>query len=270
MEQQLITSRKDFYKASYNIKSYGKEFVNTTFSNFEMSKCLKIFPFSFTNCTFTNIVFEDSLMEELDFVGCHFVNCVFNLVIFDRVNFDKCNFTTTNFSYVSFVCARIVNCIIPHSNVFKGCTGIELTFVDENNQLNFGFIDSPIFTPICPEYGTSLIGYKKAFYKAQIKMPTKEPIDIELPCVVTLYIPKDALRSNSTSRKCRCNKATVLSITSLSGKPIHTEEVTSTYDPNFIYKVGQKLYIDGFDRNRWNECAPGIHFFMTKREAIDY
>ena len=25
-----------------------------------------------------------------------------------------------------------------------------------------------------------------------------------------------------------------------------------------------------FDTNRWNECAPGIHFFITRQEAVNY
>lgn len=25
-----------------------------------------------------------------------------------------------------------------------------------------------------------------------------------------------------------------------------------------------------FDENRWNECAPGIHFFITRDEAVRY
>jgi len=30
------------------------------------------------------------------------------------------------------------------------------------------------------------------------------------------------------------------------------------------------LEIKDFDINRWNECASGIHFFITKQEAVDY
>jgi hypothetical protein len=27
---------------------------------------------------------------------------------------------------------------------------------------------------------------------------------------------------------------------------------------------------DSFDEDRWHECAPGIHFFITRQEAVDY
>lgn len=28
--------------------------------------------------------------------------------------------------------------------------------------------------------------------------------------------------------------------------------------------------VDNFDENRWNECAAGIHFFITREEAVRY
>ena len=102
----------------------------------------------------------------------------------------------------------------------------------------------------CPEEG-SFIGYKKAG-----------------SCIVKLSIPEDALRSSATSRKCRANKAKVLEIRKLSGESI--EEVSSNYDNTFIYKVGEEVKVDNFDTDRWSECSAGIHFFITKEEAIDY
>ena len=111
---------------------------------------------------------------------------------------------------------------------------------------------------VCPEKG-SFIGYKKAYTRNRI------------PCVVRLLIPDDAKRSSATTRKCRCSKAKVLSISDLTmfgGKRI--QEARSRYDVTFIYKVGETVVVDDFDENRWNECAPGIHFFMTQKEAIEY
>ena len=103
----------------------------------------------------------------------------------------------------------------------------------------------------CPEKG-SFIGYKKANDK-----------------IVELLITEDAKRSSATSRKCRCNKAKVLSITSLDGKEEYTK-VASDYSLKFVYKVGKVVEIENFDENRWNECAPGIHFFITREEAVMY
>lgn len=44
----------------------------------------------------------------------------------------------------------------------------------------------------------------------------------------------------------------------------------SGYDSEFEYRVGEIVKVDNFDTNRWHECAPGIHFFITRKEAVDY
>ena len=109
------------------------------------------------------------------------------------------------------------------------------------------------FYPLqCPETG-SFIGYKKAADK-----------------IVMLEICADAKRSSATSRKCRCSKAKVLSITNLDGSESGLTEVRSYYSKEFVYCVGETVEVPDFDENRWNECAPGIHFFVTREEAVKY
>ena len=109
------------------------------------------------------------------------------------------------------------------------------------------------FYPLqCPETG-SFIGYKKAAGK-----------------IVMLEICADAKRSSATSRKCRCSKAKVLSITNLDGSESGLSEIESNYDKDFIYCVGETVEVPDFDDNRWNECAAGIHFFITRGEAVKY
>ena len=88
--------------------------------------------------------------------------------------------------------------------------------------------------------------------------------------IVKLEIPEDAKRSSGTSKKCRCSKAKVLAIEHVDGIPIYVTEVCSDYDPNFIYRVGETVTVDNFDDNRFNECAPGIHFYMYGDRATRY
>ena len=111
---------------------------------------------------------------------------------------------------------------------------------------------------VCPEEG-SFIGFKKA--------RTTAPDFRE--AIVKLLITEDAKRSSATTRKCRCDKAKVISITSLDGKENFTTAY-SYYDRFFQYTVGQTVIIDDFDEERWNECSTGVHFFITREEAIDY
>ena len=87
--------------------------------------------------------------------------------------------------------------------------------------------------------------------------------------IVELEIPADAMRSSATSRKCRASKARVISITDVSGNPAG-DSVASGYDSNFVYRVGEMVEVPDFDTDRWNECAPGIHHFITRAEAVRY
>lgn len=107
-----------------------------------------------------------------------------------------------------------------------------------------------LFYPLtCPEKGEYT-----AFKKADEK-------------IVELRIPADAKRLSATGRKCRANKAVVISITTLEGDPAGNE-VRSDHDKSFAYRVGETVEVQNFDENRWNECAPGIHHYITREEAV--
>ena len=88
--------------------------------------------------------------------------------------------------------------------------------------------------------------------------------------IVKLEISEDARRSSATGRKCRCDKAKVIEIQELDGSPSELTEVESGYDRNFVYRVGEIAEEPKYDENRWKECAPGIHFFINRQEAVDY
>lgn len=87
--------------------------------------------------------------------------------------------------------------------------------------------------------------------------------------IVKLLITEDALRSSSTSRKCRASKVKVLEILSIDKKESF-ERATSQKDNDFEYIVGETIEITNFDEDRWNECSTGIHFFITREEAVQY
>ena len=110
------------------------------------------------------------------------------------------------------------------------------------------------FFPIaCPEYG-EFIGWKKSFGGL----------------IVKLKITENAKRSSAFGRKCRCSEAVVLSIENIDGTPSDKTEVFSSHDRNFVYRVGETVSVENFDDDRKKECAPGIHFFVTRQEAVDY
>ena len=114
--------------------------------------------------------------------------------------------------------------------------------------------DTKIFIPMaCPEEG-SFIGYKKSRNNY----------------IVKLEILSDAKRCSGTGRKCRCSKARVLSITNIDGTANYITSVLSNFDSDFVYKIGEIVSVPDFDEDRWNECSTGIHFFITREEAVRY
>ena len=88
--------------------------------------------------------------------------------------------------------------------------------------------------------------------------------------LVKLEIPEDARRCSATGRKCRCDYAKVLKIIDPEDETKVIDEVVNKEHAVAVYKVGENVYPDSFDENRWNECSHGIHFFINKQEAIDY
>ena len=112
-------------------------------------------------------------------------------------------------------------------------------------------------TGILPDEG-NVVGWKKAMDEHYN------------PVIVKLLIPANAQRSNATTRKCRASKAKVLDIQNLGGESLDGVTANSKYDVDFIYRKGETVKVSDFDMNRWNECAPGIHFFITRQEAVEY
>ena len=112
---------------------------------------------------------------------------------------------------------------------------------------------------IVPEVG-SFIGWKKVYSAVH-----------STHVIVKLEILADAKRCNATGRKCRCSAAKVLEIQKLDGSPTVFDSVeNANYTPHVTYTVGETVMPDSFDDNRWNECSHGIHFFITRQEAVDY
>ena len=77
--------------------------------------------------------------------------------------------------------------------------------------------------------------------------------------IAKLRIPEDAKRSHAFGRKCRAEYAIVIE-----------GDGFSQHDSSFKYTPGATVRPDDFDPDWTRECAGGIHFFITKEEAIAY
>ena len=81
--------------------------------------------------------------------------------------------------------------------------------------------------------------------------------------IITLEIPIGAKVFSINKNKRRANKAKVID---MQGET----ELSSMYNTNFKYHVGDEIEITDFD-DRYNvECSTGIHFFLTRKEAEKY
>lgn len=161
----------------------------------------------------------------------------------------KANLSDADLSYANLSCANLQYADLKNANLL----GTHLWGADLKLAANTPFV--PL---ACPDHG-EFTAFKICNCYALG------------PLCIKLLIPADAKRSSATTRKCRASYAKVLSITNLKGAPVSVDSVTNWDFPDqLVYKVGEFVYPDSFDDNRWNECSHGIHFFIDRQEAVDY
>ena len=78
--------------------------------------------------------------------------------------------------------------------------------------------------------------------------------------IVKLRIPSDAKRSHAFGRKCRAEFVDVLEV-------FGGEVGVSRHDEKTEYRSGQRVTPDKWDEKWQEECASGIHFYITRAEA---
>ena len=160
-----------------------------------------------------------------------------------------------NLKYASLGCADLRDADLRDADLRDA--NLKYAILEGANLSGADLRDAKInFYIACPEKG-SFIAFKKAGNNYN-------------NYIVELLIPEDARRCSATSRKCRCDKAKVLSITKIDGTSDGVDTVYSIYDETFAYKIGELVEVKDFDDNRWNECSTGIHFFLTRQEAVEY
>ena len=149
-----------------------------------------------------------------------------------------------------------------------------------------------ILNDVCPEEG-SFIGYKKVWHindSSWMALPMLPNSKIT-EYIAVLEIPEDAKRSSGGSDKCRADKVKVLRIEDMDGNEVKDAvgysiiglqsfsftTMSGAYGttvpqqiPTCKYKVGEMIYADSFDENKFNTCSNGIHFFISKDRAKEF
>ena len=230
-------------------------------------------------------------LKDHDLSGASFYSCLFEGVLFENINFDKatfshclfvgCTFTTVTFVDAFITCSFFTNCTFVNSDLDKA-KGHDFGYCNISIQ-NKSVSECSCIRMACPEEG-SFIAWKKVAYVADADgLPVSfDQLGIRAPSIrlspifkrhiryalVKLQIPAEATRSSAGSRKCRCEYADVLDIEDIeSGKKMSF--VRNCIYPK-VYIKGKRVHPDSFDTNRWNECSNGIHFFMSKQDALEY
>lgn len=204
--------------------------------------------------------------ENMDLSGKNLSNINFDLSIFQNVILNGADLSCCSFENALLDGCSLYQVSLENS-FLKGCSmrkcnlrnsnlkGADLfSAILEKADLSHVITDDSTkwFQLHCPESG-AFIGYKKCLYDR----------------IVTLYIPKDARRTSATLPTCRCSKAKVLKITNSDNSENYTE-AWSLVDENFVYRLGKWVEVYNFNEDRWMDSTTGIHFWMTREEAVNY
>ena len=185
------------------------------------------------------------------------------------VIYNNCSFRVIDFSEIHvvsnmFIYCRFEDCIFTESTlyIFDGCTFINCKFFGtfKASLFDCDFDTHVPYMPMtCPVEG-DIIGWKVCHGQVY-----------STPCLVKLHIPDGVKRTSGFgSRKCRCERALVLDILYMDGRPAKENTVFSHYDKTFSYTKGHWAHVDCYNNDRRFVCSGGIHFFMERQEAINY
>lgn len=185
--------------------------------------------------------FQNVVLDDIDLENASIENALFDGCSMKRANYRNANMKTASMRYCD-----MTGCDIRGANLYGAVleyAKLDDIISDESTQW---------FRMHCPETGP-ILGYKKCVNDR----------------LVQLLIPADAKRTSATLPSCRCNKAKVLTIKSFDSTE-EFDEAWSLVDENFYYRKGEWVEVKDFNEDRWMDSTTGIHFWMSREEAIAY
>ena len=147
-------------------------------------------------------------------------------------NLTSADLTSANLRYADLTSANLTSANLTSAN---------LTSTDLTSAVNAELAIAR--TRTIPSEG-SIVGWKKCSSGVLVK----------------IKVPDDAKRSNAFGRKCRAAFVDVLQV-------VNAEFGISIHDGKTRYEVGQRVNCDKWNDDWQEECAGGIHFYITKEEA---
>lgn len=185
--------------------------------------------------------FQDVQLDGADFTGSNLANTKFAGTTLRGVTFRDADLRGATLRYCDLTGAHLEGADLHRANLEFAILN-DITSDDRTQH----------FRLHCPATGP-ILGYKKCCNDR----------------IVQLLIPADAKRTSATQESCRCNKAKVLTIKSFDCTE-QFDEAWSLVDPDFVYRVGQWVEVKNFNEDRWMDSTTGIHFWLTRDEAMRY
>lgn len=207
----------------------------------------------FLDCSGFRVNFTDAEMQEC---------CIDNTELTD----ERDELGTSAFSHCLFDYVRFNKADLQHA-VFRSCdmSGASLHRAKVGTDILKRFNCTKL---------TGAIGIPKAITAAVPVLPEgvfrgwKRCADGR---IVELQIPANAMRSAGLSRKIRAEAALTVSILSPAFKWCkNAVSQRNTGGSDCQYRVGFFTTADKWDNDPWNVCTHGIHFFLTREEAVAY
>lgn len=228
----------------------GVREFSVQFDNEDLSG-IRIKDTDFSASNFANCNLSGSNFRNCNFEYRYFTDCDLSYSYFYNCNCNNSSFSNCNLTYANLIDTSLISVSFSYSDLQDTKLSPYLMF--DSYLVNAKNISKSVASEllVCPETG-SFRAYKQ----------------LRDNCIALLEIPASAKRSSATTRKCRASKAKVLKIWDVDGNLLQSQ--CSSWDYKFIYEVGKTVEVKDFDTDRWNECSTGIHFFLTKQEAIDY
>lgn len=194
----------------------------------------------------SGIDFTLSSFRNVDLSGADLSRATVENVLLDGCSVRGAVFRNADMKTASMRCCDMTGCDIRGADLFGA--------VLEHAKLDGIISDEETrwFRMHCPKEG-AILGYKKCVNDR----------------LVQLLIPADAKRTSATLPSCRCSKAKVLTIKSFDSAK-EFDEAWSLVDENFVYHKGEWVEVLDFNEDRWMDSTTGIHFWMTREEAIRY
>lgn len=219
----------------------------------------------FTGVDLTNVCFihEKTIKEIvlLDLTSANFKGCDLSSTVFygadvcgadfTGANLVGCEFCICYFGYESYIeTAPNIRKDVTLEGFMNDCYNPNLLYTVKN------------FRMAMDTDGQELICYKALSKHHFMRNNTL--------AIAKLLVPSDARRIVFKNDKCRAERVKVLDIYSPDRKFYYKSAHSFIMKGTTLYKVGKEVCADNFDIAPCMTCAPGIHFFLTEKEAIEF